>query len=68
MPFCLPPVVASRQHMHSCACGDYYVCSRRDGCDSTWTCPACEQQQLDEHVEALSRTTSTEPVNINATF
>ncbi len=40
------------KHLHFCAdhCGDYYVCSRRDGCDRDWTCPACEQERLDHYM------------------
>ena len=41
-------------HKHTCACGDYYVCSRRDGCDhEEWTCPGCELQIRDHFIEEL---------------
>lgn len=39
-------------HLHYCDhhCGDYFMCSRRDGCDlQTWTCPNCELDDLDAH-------------------
>lgn len=48
------PVLPSTapKHLHLCAdkCGDYYVCSQRDGCPETWTCPHCEQERLDHYM------------------
>ena len=35
------------KHIHECACGDYYVCSQRDGCPEHWECPHCVQEQID---------------------
>lgn len=41
------------KHLHLCAdhCGDFFVCSRRDGCDTTWICPNCETERLDHYTE-----------------
>lgn len=50
----LPSLNAPHKHAHVCACGDYYVCSRRDGCPSVWTCPSCEQEQLDQYVSQMA--------------
>lgn len=39
------------KHVHQCAdgCGNYYVCSVKDGCDDKWTCPRCEAERVDHY-------------------
>lgn len=38
-------------HRHDCSagCGDYWICHNPDRCDPRWTCPTCEQEQLDTY-------------------
>jgi hypothetical protein len=50
-----------REHRHVCGCGDYFVCSRRDGCQpDPWTCPNCLDDQRDDYLNALSPATEQE--------
>jgi len=44
-------------HMHTCACGDYFVCRQEpDHCivPNPYTCPNCEQQDRDTYFEQLA--------------
>lgn len=41
-----------QMHRHVCQCQDFYVCHQPpDRCAVTdpWTCPSCQQQQMDDY-------------------
>ena len=52
------PLVKAPGHLHFCAtgCGHYWYCTQRDGCDTRWTCPTCDQQQLDDYLTQQEHT------------
>ena len=53
-----PKLNAANQHLHICACGDYYVCTREaDKCPviDPWTCAACAFEQQDQFTTELEQ-------------
>lgn len=50
------PPLKIGQHLHICACGDYYVCSREaDKCPviEPFTCVGCAMEQQGQHLDAM---------------
>jgi len=52
------PPLKPTQHLHVCACGDYYVCSReQDKCEviEPFTCVGCAMEQQEQHLNDMER-------------